>query len=169
MFLFGQKGWIQHCIENTFFITYTYTAQIGPYPYLCFHRRLSHLLPKHNQLPKRLVTRLGNADNLSQIKHQLQWCKSHYISTWALKSHKNTSTFSFKIQLIVTHSLRFCLQNEDRFGAIQVLRNAFPEKSVTKVYGSTLLALRGGGWGQISRKNSYVTLEWPLFQRINMC
>ena len=40
-------------------------------------------------------------------------------------------------------------------GAIQVLRNAvgggwvsaFPEKSVTKVYGSTLLALRGGGWG----------------------
>ena len=37
-------------------------------------------------------------------------------------------------------------------GAIQVLRNAvgmgvsaFPEKSVTKVYGSTLLALWGGG------------------------
>ena len=23
----------------------------------------------------------------------------------------------------------------------------FPEKSVTKVYGSMLLALRGGGWG----------------------
>ena len=39
-------------------------------------------------------------------------------------------------------------------GAIQVLRNAdgggvstFPGKSVTKVYGPTLLALRGGGWG----------------------
>ena len=40
-------------------------------------------------------------------------------------------------------------------GAIQVLRNAvgsgrvsdFPEKNVTKIYGSTLLALRGGGWG----------------------
>ena len=39
-------------------------------------------------------------------------------------------------------------------GAIQVLRNAvggwrlsdFPEKSVMKMYGSTLLALRGGGW-----------------------
>ena len=39
-------------------------------------------------------------------------------------------------------------------GAIQVLRNAvgggtvsgFPEKSITKMYGSTLLALRGGGW-----------------------
>ena len=31
--------------------------------------------------------------------------------------------------------------------AIQVLRNAdFPEKSVTKMYGSTLLALRRGGW-----------------------
>ena len=38
-------------------------------------------------------------------------------------------------------------------GAIQVLRNAvggegvsaFPEKSVAKVYDSTLLALRGGG------------------------
>ena len=24
---------------------------------------------------------------------------------------------------------------------------AFPEKSVMKVYGSTLLVLRGGGWG----------------------
>ena len=25
--------------------------------------------------------------------------------------------------------------------------SAFTEKSVTKMYGSTLLALRGGGWG----------------------
>ena len=40
-------------------------------------------------------------------------------------------------------------------GAIQVLRNAdgsgrvshFPEKNAPKVYGSKLLALRGGGWG----------------------
>ena len=31
--------------------------------------------------------------------------------------------------------------------------SAFPEKSVTKVYGSALLALRGGG-GQISRKKA---------------
>ena len=30
---------------------------------------------------------------------------------------------------------------------------AFPEKSVTKVYGSTLLALRGGG-GKISREKA---------------
>ena len=29
--------------------------------------------------------------------------------------------------------------------------SAFPEKSVTKVYSSTLLALRGGGWRSISR------------------
>ena len=54
-------------------------------------------------------------------------------------------------------------------GAIQVLRNAvgvgvsFPGKSVTKVYSSTLLALRGGGWGSNSlEKTRYVTLEWPL-------
>ena len=41
-----------------------------------------------------------------------------------------------------------------QFGTIQVLRNAlgggrvsdFLGKSVTKMYGSTLLALRGGGW-----------------------
>ena len=45
-------------------------------------------------------------------------------------------------------------------GAIQVLRNAmgvgsaFPEKSVTKVLGSTFLALRGGGWGSISLEKS---------------
>ena len=43
-----------------------------------------------------------------------------------------------------------------------MLRNAvgdwgvspFPEKSITKVYGATLLALRGVGGGQISRKKA---------------
>ena len=30
--------------------------------------------------------------------------------------------------------------------------SAFPEKSVTKVYSSMLLALRGGGWGQFPGK-----------------
>ena len=47
-------------------------------------------------------------------------------------------------------------------GAIQVLRNAdggrgvsdFVEKSITKVYCSMLLALRGGGWGSNFQKNS---------------
>ena len=49
-------------------------------------------------------------------------------------------------------------------GAIQVLRNAvggggggvsaFQKKSVTEVYGSTLLALRGGGWGSIFEEKS---------------
>ena len=52
-------------------------------------------------------------------------------------------------------------------GAIQVLRNAvgggrvseFPEKSVTKMYGS---ALRGGGRVLNFQKNKrYVTFEWP--------
>ena len=36
-----------------------------------------------------------------------------------------------------------------------------PGKPITKVYGSTLLALPGGGWDQISRKKRYVTFEWP--------
>ena len=41
------------------------------------------------------------------------------------------------------------------FGAIRVLRNTggwgvkFPEKSITKVYASILLVLRGGGWVSI--------------------
>ena len=35
--------------------------------------------------------------------------------------------------------------------------SASTEKSVTRVYGSTLLALRGVGGGQISRKKVYVT------------
>ena len=52
--------------------------------------------------------------------------------------------------------------------AIQVLRNAvgggrvsdFSEKSVTKMYGSTLLEFyEGVGGCQISRKKRYVTLE----------
>ena len=32
--------------------------------------------------------------------------------------------------------------------------SAFPEKSVTKVYGSTLLTLRGGGWGSNFQEKS---------------
>ena len=70
------------------------------------------------------------------------------------------------------------LSAELTLGASQVLRNAvgggrlsdFPEKSVTKMYGSTLLALRGGGWRSNVQKKSYVTLEWPLklcFKRFN--
>ena len=37
----------------------------------------------------------------------------------------------------------------------------FPEKSVTKVDGSTLLPYKGVGGCQISRKKRYVKLEWP--------
>ena len=38
----------------------------------------------------------------------------------------------------------------------------FPgEKALRRWYGSALLALRGVGGGQISRKKRYVTLEWP--------
>ena len=36
-----------------------------------------------------------------------------------------------------------------------------PEQSVTKMYGSMLLALRGGGCVSNFQKNRYVTLEWP--------
>ena len=35
--------------------------------------------------------------------------------------------------------------------------SAFTEKSVTKMYGSTLLALRGGGWGSNFQEKMYVT------------
>ena len=37
----------------------------------------------------------------------------------------------------------------------------FLENSITQMYDSMLLALRGGE-GQDSRKKHYVTLEWPL-------
>ena len=76
----------------------------------------------------------------------------------------------------LSHRWKHVLHNEYHFintatghcfliRAIQVLRNAvwvsdFPEKSTTKMYGSTLLALRGGGC-QICRKKHYVTIEWP--------
>ena len=43
----------------------------------------------------------------------------------------------------------------------------FPVKSVTMVYGSVLLALRGGGLVSIFQtKKRYVTLEWPPVQRV---
>ena len=32
--------------------------------------------------------------------------------------------------------------------------SAFPEKSVTKVFGSMFLALRGGGWGSNFKEKS---------------
>ena len=35
--------------------------------------------------------------------------------------------------------------------------SAFTEKSVTKMYGSTLLALRGGGWESNFQEKVYVT------------
>ena len=38
-----------------------------------------------------------------------------------------------------------------------------PKKSVTKVYGSTLLALRGGGLGvKFPEQKRYITLELPI-------
>ena len=37
---------------------------------------------------------------------------------------------------------------------------SFPGKSVTEVYGSTLLALRGGAGVKFRGKKRYVTLEW---------
>ena len=40
--------------------------------------------------------------------------------------------------------------------------STFQGKSVTKVQGSMLLALRGGGWGSDLPKKCCVTLEWPL-------
>ena len=45
-------------------------------------------------------------------------------------------------------------------GGVQISR-----KSVTMVYGSTLLALRGG-WVDVKcpGKQRYITLEWPLNQ-----
>ena len=54
-------------------------------------------------------------------------------------------------------------------GVIQVLRNAlgvsnFPGKSVIKVYNSTLLALRGGGWmSNFQEKNVTLHLNGPLY------
>ena len=44
------------------------------------------------------------------------------------------------------------LRNADGGGGV----SNFPEKSVTKVEGSTLLALRGGGWGSNFQENYYV-------------
>ena len=45
---------------------------------------------------------------------------------------------------------------------------SFPGKSVSKVYGSTLLPLRGGGWGyHFQEKKHYVTLEWPQCHGFN--
>ena len=43
----------------------------------------------------------------------------------------------------------------------------FPEKSVTKMYGSPLLALRGGAWVGVEfpEKKHYVLLEWPLGEK----
>ena len=58
-------------------------------------------------------------------------------------------------------NLHFAEEISNMLGAIQVLCNAmggkvsnFPEKSITKVYGSMLSALRGGGWVSIFQQKS---------------
>ena len=43
----------------------------------------------------------------------------------------------------------------------------FPEKSVTRMYGSTLLALRGGRCVEFPENKHHVTLEWPLSSSCN--
>ena len=51
------------------------------------------------------------------------------------------------------------LRNTVRVGGCQISL----KKSVTKMYGSTLLALRGSGWvSNFQKKKRYVTLEWHL-------
>ena len=51
-------------------------------------------------------------------------------------------------------------------GGVGVIR--FPGNLFTEVYGSTLLALRGGGCGSISQeKKPYVALEWHLSCKIS--
>ena len=43
----------------------------------------------------------------------------------------------------------------------------FPEKSITEMYGSTLLTLRGGGsMSNFQKKKRYATLEWPPYHGI---
>ena len=57
-----------------------------------------------------------------------------------------------------------------------MLRNAlavgvsnFQKTSVTQVYGSTLLALRGGGWvSHFLRKKCYITLNGPSLQFLDV-
>ena len=51
-----------------------------------------------------------------------------------------------------------CYVTQWRVGGCQLSRTFF----FTKVYSSTLLALRRVGGGQISREKRYVRLEWPL-------
>ena len=48
------------------------------------------------------------------------------------------------------------LRNTDIGGA-----GRFPGKSVSKMYYSKILALRGGGWVSNFQVKRYVTLEWP--------
>ena len=62
------------------------------------------------------------------------------------------------------------LEADTSLGAIQVLCNVvgvgvsnFPG-SIMEVYGSMLLALRGGRRESIFQKKRYVTLEWPHIQ-----
>ena len=52
------------------------------------------------------------------------------------------------------------LHNADRGWGV----SNFPEKSVAKVHGSTLLALRAGGWVSNIHEKCYITLEWPPYR-----
>ena len=103
----------------------------------------------------------NNTTTLTMIGSSVYW---HIIHTHRSASHKISNEF-------VYNSLGMNGQNSNSVtkniivvsqrGAIQVLRNGvgvgwvhFPEKSVMKGHGSTLLALRGVGGGQIPWKKA---------------
>ena len=72
----------------------------------------------------------------------------------------NVEKIKIKIKLAVVRGPFNCYITQRACGGMSV----FPENSITKIYGSSLLALRGGGGFQMSRKKHYVTLEWPLLK-----
>ena len=82
-----------------------------------------------------------NRIHLKKIKNKRNTYKALYTfsTCFELTQDYNNSSQSSRYTILL-------------LGAIHMLRNAvgvsaFPEKSFTKVYGSTLFALRGSGWG----------------------
>ena len=70
-----------------------------------------------------------------------------------MKQYVNAETTGVNLSIILTNSIKGpfkCYVTQRGVGG----GSAFPEKSVTKVYGSTLLALRGGGWGSNFQEKS---------------
>ena len=136
---------------KTSFVTVTILS-----PMCCWMTVASKSLFIHVKLPKTFTWRMWHFYTISAAD---RWHCDYLI--WQIVQRCIIICDCSTLNNVCQGTCCYCTYLPVDIGAIQVLRNAvgvgvsaFPEKSIRKVYGSTLLPLLGGGGGLIYRKKS---------------